>query len=314
MKRHTIGDEWAGSRIDRFIRAASAGIPFPELQMLFRKGRVTLNGKRTSGSTRLERGDLVEIDIKDDRASGPGGEHSIVDISAVPADLDRFGLIGGPIPIVFEDDAILVIDKPSGLVVQPGNRKERGSLLDILEEYRSRTGGARDDPTGFRYSTVHRLDRETSGLLVVAKTRAASRALSKAFSAGKIEKVYLAVTESPPAADSGRIEIAIKVDKKTSSRSTTGEGGKRALSIYRKLADLAGGRALVEVRIETGRTHQVRVHLSSIGAPVVGDIKYGGVRHSRIILHAWKLRIPHPTDETELELEAPPPSGFGLDV
>ena len=313
MKRHTIGDEWSGSRIDRFIRAATAGVPFPELQMLFRKGRVTLNGKRTSGSTRLERGDLVEIDIKDDRASYPAGESPISDIGTIPADLDRFGLIGELIPIVFEDDAILVIDKPSGLVVQPGNRKERGSLLDLLEEYRSRTGDVREDSTGFRYSPAHRLDRETSGLLVVAKTRTASRALSKAFSTGKMEKVYIAVTERPLAADSGRIETDITVEKKTSSRSTTGEGGKRAVSIYRKLVDLAGGRALVEVRIETGRTHQVRVHLSSIGAPVVGDIKYGGVRHSRIMLHAWKLRIPHPTDGAELELEAPPPPGFGLD-
>lgn len=313
MKQYTIGNEWTGSRIDRFVRAVIAGIPFQELQMFFRKGRITLNGKRTRGDTRLERGDLVAIDLREDRASGPGGEPSIVDIVAIPADLDRFGLIGGAIQIVFEDDAVLVIDKPSGLVVQPGNHKERGSLLDLLGEYRSRTGDPREDPTGFRYSPVHRLDRETSGLLVVAKTRAASRALSKTFSTGKAEKVYLAVTESPPATASGRIETGIKVEKKTSSRSTTGEGGKQAVSIYRKLGDLAGGCSLVEVRIETGRTHQVRVHLSSIGAPVVGDVKYGGGRHSRIMLHAWKLLIPHPTGKAELELEASPPPGFGLD-
>ena len=313
MKRHTIGDEWTGSRIDRFVRAATGDIPFPELQMLFRKGRVTLNCERTTGCTRLESGDLVSIDLKDDREHAPAMEPSRIGAGAIPALLDRFGRIGGSIPIVFEDDAILVIDKPSGLVVQPGNRKEQGSLLDILEEYRFRTGDVVEDPSGFRYTPVHRLDRETSGLLVVAKTRAASRTLSAAFSAGNVEKVYLAVTESSPEPASGRIETGIRVEKKTSSRATTDKEGKHAVSQYTKLMDLAGGRALVEVRIETGRTHQVRIHLSSIGVPIAGDAKYGAVERGRIMLHAWKLRLHHPDGETELELEAAPPSLFGFD-
>lgn len=311
MKQHTIGDEWTGSRIDRFVRAVTGGIPFPELQMLFRKGRITLNGERTSGGRRLDLGDIVSIELDDDPAAGPGEGPSVGDASTVPESLDRFGRIGGEIRILFEDESLLVIDKPSGLVVQPGNRKELGSLLDILEEYRSRTRGAQEAPAGFRYTPVHRLDRETSGVLVAAKTRAASRALSAAFSEGRTEKIYLAVTERAPEPASGRIETGISVVKNKSSRSMADDGGKRAVSLYSKLEDLAGGHALVEVRIETGRTHQVRVHLSSIGAPIVGDVKYGGKKHDRIMLHAWRLRLPHPDGETELELEAVPPPGFG---
>ena len=314
MNRYTIDDEWSGSRIDRFVRAVSADVPFPELQMLFRKGRITLNGERTDGGTRLEIGDQVAIDLEPGGAKGHPEEPPAGGAGTVPVFLDRFGRIGGTIPVLFEDDAILVIDKPSGLIVQPGNRKENGSLLDLLQEYRSRSGGLPDDPADFSYSPVHRLDRETSGLLVVAKNRTASRSLSKTFSTGKADKVYLAVTASPPTPSSGRIETDIKVEKGRSSRASTGEGGKRAVSIYRKLDDLEKGLSLVEVRITTGRTHQVRIHLSSIGAPVLGDVKYGGKRHGRIMLHAWRLRIPHPTDGTELAIEAPPPPEFGLDA
>jgi RluA family pseudouridine synthase len=284
------------------------GIPFPELQMLFRKGKVTLNGDRTTGSARLERGDIVEIDLEKDRSESPAKAPMS---ESVPALLDAYGRIGEEIPIVFEDKTILVIDKPAGLIVQPGNRKELGSLLDLLDDYMSRFGREPEGRPGFRFSPVHRLDRETSGLLVIAKTRAASRTLSAAFSEGRIEKIYLAVTDSPPEPASGKIDSPISVEKKADSRAKTDRGGKRAISSYSKIMDLSGGRALVEVTIETGRTHQVRVHLASIGTPIAGDTKYGSKEQGRIMLHAWRLRLPHPRGEEELTLEAIPPPGFG---
>jgi RluA family pseudouridine synthase len=312
MEKYRIEEEWAGSRIDRFVRAHT-GIPFPELQMLLRKGRITLNGKRTSGGARLETGDVVAMDIIEGPPNGRDARSPWREPVRIPEHIRRFGRIGQTIPVVFEDEYLLVIDKPSGLVVQPGNRKGRGSLLDLLDEYRARRQRPREDFAPFPYTPIHRLDRETSGLIVVAKTRPASRALSAAFSAGAAEKVYLAVTTSTPSPPSGVIEAGIRVEKGTSSRARTGGAGKRAVSEYRTMKRLDGDRALLEVRIETGRTHQVRVHLSSIGAPVLGDRKYGGGRHDRIMLHAWRLRIPHPLSGTELALESPPPTGFGLD-
>ncbi|HER44266.1 MAG TPA: RNA pseudouridine synthase, partial [Candidatus Eisenbacteria bacterium] len=162
----------------------------------------------------------------------------------------------------------------------------------------------------FPYTPVHRLDRETSGLLVAAKNRPSARLLSSIFSSGGVEKTYLAVTEKPPAPKRGEIRTPIRVRKGSSSRAETQEGGKRAVTRYRTLKTLPGGRALVEAAIETGRTHQIRVHLASIGSPILGDSMYGSSRSGRLMLHAWKIRLPRPGSQGFIEASAPPPPGF----
>lgn len=305
MKSYTIEDEWNGSRVDRFVRAVACCIPYPSLQMLFRKGSIRLNGKRTRGSARLAAGDVVSLDdtVLPSNAGGGRGKKP-------PSHLDRFGLLGERIPIVYEDNDLIILDKPPGLVVQPGNRSSRGSLLDILDEYRIRSKGGGKGAVPFPYTPVHRLDRETSGLLVVAKSRPAARLLSKTFSSGGAEKVYLAVTERPPRPENGTIRTPITVRKGSSSRAEMDREGKRAVTRYRTLKTLPGGRALVEVGIDTGRTHQIRAHLASIGSPLLGDSKYGTPRSGRLRLHAWKLRIPCPGGGGIIEAAAPPPTDF----
>jgi RluA family pseudouridine synthase len=312
VKRYTVNEDWRGSRVDRFVRAVAGPVPFATIQLLFRKGRILLNGRRTHGGARLAAGDTVEVDIErvqSRRAGMPGAEEMI----------ERYGRIGEEIEIIYEDGELLALDKPGGLVVQPGNRKERGSLLDLLEEYRLRSGGG---PAGgdfpaqspgapeFPYSPVHRLDRETSGILIVAKSRSSARALSAAFKKHATAKLYLAVTDGVPDPREGTIRSALRTLKGRSSRSVVDRRGKRAETTYSLLERLEDGRALVEVRIETGRTHQIRAHLASIGAPVSGDRRYGSAG-PRLLLHAWMVRIAHPLTGEEIELTAKPPPGFG---
>jgi 23S rRNA-/tRNA-specific pseudouridylate synthase len=339
MKRFTIPGEWQGSRLDRFIRASFPGTPFGVTQILLRKGLIFLNGSKALGNSRLKAGDVVAIDLAEFEESG----------RAAPAGLPRSRrkiIIGRDIPIVYEDDSILVINKPAGLVVQPGNQKERGSLLDLLEEYRRKKTGARpgqtkarrnqDDrqflldlrnpgeeragggeeigPIGihFPYTPVHRLDRLTSGALLVAKTRIAARALSRALSRGEVRKTYLAVVEGAPAADAGEISAPLVTTKGARSHSTIAVDGKEARTIYTISRKLRGDRTLLEVSMRTGRTHQIRAHLASIGHPIVGDKEYGAGSSSggRLLLHAWKLRFSHPVSGREIAATAGIPEEF----
>lgn len=318
IKSHNIDEEWSGSRVDRFVRAVVRGIPYPTLQLLFRKGSIRLNGKRTLGSARLSAGDVVSIDDSVTRPGAEDGEQNRLsrnrhdsgsDTGGIPHALARFGLLGEDIPIIHEDDDLIILDKPSGLVVQPGNRSSRGSLLDLLDEYRIRSGRSDTGKIPFPFAPVHRLDRETSGLLVIAKTRSAARWLSGIFSSGGAEKIYLAVTERPPLPGSGMIHSPLSIRKGSSSHAEVDRKGKRAVTSYRTLKKLSGGRALIEVRLDTGRTHQIRAHLASIGSPILGDSKYGTHSSGRLRLHAWKLHLPHPGGGA-IDAVADPPIGF----
>lgn len=341
MKTFSITGEWHGSRLDRFIRASLPGTPFGVTQILLRKGLIFLNGTKALGNARLKAGDVVAVDLaefEDSRRPTP----------APPPRSKRKTAIGRDIPVIYEDNFLLVIDKPAGLVVQPGNQKEKGSLLDLLEEYRQRKTGARpgltrarrnqddrqiqldlrspDDeradgspesaPTGihFPYTPVHRLDRLTSGALIVAKTRIAARALSRALSHGDIRKTYLAVVEGTPAEPAGEISAPLLTTKGARSHSAIAAGGKEARTVYTVVKTLRGDRTLLEVSMLTGRTHQIRAHLASIGHPIVGDKEYGAASSSggRLFLHAWKLRFNHPVTGKAVAATAGMPDEFRI--
>ncbi len=351
MKRFTISGEWQGTRLDRFVKASVPGTPFGVIQILLRKGLIYLNGEKAGGNVRLNAGDIVAINIAEADENGvsrsgsrqrgkrgiavrpktspsePKGieESPRVSSTDLGVVLPARGGIGRGISILYEDDLLLVIDKPAGLVVQPGNRKEKGSLLDALEEYRRRKfeehekplketrgespGATFTDEPPFRYTPVHRLDRETSGALIAAKTRAAARALGKSISQGLTHKTYIAVVEGVPARKTGVISIALITSKGGKSHSVPASDGKSARTKYSLIKKLAGARALLLISIATGRTHQIRAHLASIGHPIVGDRDYGaspGVP-GRLFLHAWKIRFPHPESGKMLTVTAPPP-------
>ena len=220
-----------------------------------------------------------------------------------------------PISIVYEDANMLVVDKQAGLVVHPACGHPDGTLVNAVLFHCPgvlSVGGER------RPGIVHRLDRDTSGLIVVAKTDAALAALQEAFKSGEVRKTYLAISCGVPEPPRGRIEANIgrsPADRK--KMAILERGGKPAVTEWEVEEDFVES-ALLRVRIHTGRTHQIRVHLSSIGCPVAGDRAYGSAaadavlpfRPDRQMLHAWRLELPHPVSGARLSFEAPPPEDF----
>jgi RluA family pseudouridine synthase len=310
--RITVKEDWTGSRLDRFVRAVRPSLSFPVIQTLIRKGKIRLNGEKAPGKARLKDGDVVEIILRKDGpaevpAAIPAGNEKLA---------ERFGDIGMGIPVLFEDKDILVIDKPAGLPVQPGNRSELGSLLDLLCRYLPPAEQTPDGSPPFAASPVHRLDIETSGVLVIAKTRLAARELSRAFAQGESIKTYLAVVDGIPQSRSGMIDTPLTIEKGESSRAVPDRAGQPAVTHFSVMRKLSGGRALLEIIIETGRTHQIRAHMQSAGHPVSGDPVYGsdrgGDRLGRMLLHAWKISLPHPVTGDTIEIIASPPPELGL--
>ena len=219
-----------------------------------------------------------------------------------------------PLSVVFEDDDIVVVDKPAGMVVHPAPGHFSGTLVNALLHHCPGMAGIGGVA---RPGIVHRLDQDTSGLIVVAKTEAAMSALARAFASHvAVEKTYLAVCHGAPRLDSGRVENLIgrhPVDRKRMA--VVERNGKRAVTNWRVLRRM-GPLSLVECRIETGRTHQIRVHMASLGCPIVGDAVYGKPAldrkltpaPARQMLHAWRLALRHPTTGEPLRFESPVPS------
>ena len=348
MKKYTVTGEWDGSRLDRFVRSILPHLSFPAAQGLVRRKDVLLNGRKADGAARLSAGDVVEVRFPAAKDCGPEGGGRAAPGGTFRGEAQggragqaarakelarRFGLVGKGIPIIFEDSHILAVDKPAGLPVQPGNKKELGSLLDLLTIYagsgKARRGGDGTDP--FPYTPAHRLDSPTSGLLLVAKTRKAARGLAEAFRLGEVEKRYLAVVEGIPRDKSGRVEAKLETRKGADSTSVPSGGGKEALTTYKVLKSSRRGRSMLEIRISTGRTHQIRAHMASIGHPIAGDRKYGveaetekeagkagsprakaGPARGRLMLHSWKISFTHPVTGERVRLASTPPDDFTL--
>lgn len=227
-----------------------------------------------------------------------------------------------PLSILFEDDDILVMDKPAGMVVHPAPGHFTGTLVNALLHHcpdLSGVGGVA------RPGIVHRLDQDTSGVMVVAKSEKAMHALAIAFAAhDQIRKTYLAVVHGIPAPLEGRMEN--RIARKPTDRKKMAiaqKGGKVAITNYSVVpdgikAEYAKQMSLVACRIETGRTHQIRVHMASLGCPVAGDATYGhpswdkrlAAKPARQLLHAWRLEFKHPVSRKEMAFTSPPPSDF----
>ena len=295
LRRFVIGEGEAEERLDRAL-AQLAGVPRAQVQRWLEAGVVTCNAAPARASQRVEAGDVLTAEPPE----------------PVPMVLEPEPI---PLAILYEDAALLVLDKPAGLVVHPAPGHARGTLVHALLHHCRDLAGVGGV---LRPGIVHRLDAGTSGVMVVAKNDTAHRALSLQFKDHSIERVYHAWVRGTPGAESGRIERSIGRHPQDRKRmSVAAREGRAARTAWRVIARYAkSGAARLELRPETGRTHQLRVHLASAGMPILGDPVYGRARAAllgepalaRPALHALVLGFVHPESGAALRFEAPPPS------
>ncbi len=290
------------------MTAATATVALPRLDMWLADSRqITRHAART-----LIDAGLVTVDGRPGRPGQRVRESAEV-LVAPPVELDAApesrhrsdDVPATELSIVYEDTWLAVVDKPSGMVVHPAPGHPSGTLADALKERGttwSLLGGSE------RAGIVHRLDRDTSGLLVVAKTEAAHRSLAKQLSDRSLGRTYWALVHGGFREDTGTIDAPIARHPRDRRRMAIVEGGREAITDFRVVERLSGA-TVVEVSLRTGRTHQIRVHLSSIGHPIVGDAVYGrpDANLKRPALHAMRLRLRHPADGTERSYESPVP-------
>ena len=312
--------EARGRRLDQFLTGQLDSVSRSRVQLLIEQGDVLVDGRREKPSLKLRGGERIAIT----------GEPHPAPLKAVPEAI--------PLDVVYEDSDLAVVNKPAGMMVHAGSgqtddARSRGTLVNaLLHRFQSlsSTGGE------LRPGIVHRLDKNTSGLIVVAKNDRAHAALGAMFAGRRVRKTYLALVHGAVARQKGSISAAVSRDPVRRTRMTTrpSENARTALSHYevvRYLATRFGKFTLLRVHIETGRTHQIRVHMASIGHPVVGDTLYGGtaqlavqqatpsprstrraaeperLRLGRNFLHAASLEFAHPLTGKPLQFEAPLP-------
>lgn len=289
-RRWDVSPGESGQRFDLFLVSKLEGVSRGRVQAAIRAGTALRNGQPAEPSRTLATGDLVEW-----QPPPPPPP-----LRAEPEAL--------PLKILFEDEALLVLDKPAGMVVHPGAGNASGTLVSALLHHTSALSSAGGP---LRPGIVHRLDKETSGVLVVAKTDAAHAALAAQFAGRGVRKVYLAVVERPPQPSQGRIEAPVGRHPAQRKKMAVREGGRRAVTDYELLGRAPSGFYIVACLPLTGRTHQIRVHLKHLGCPIVGDPLYGRRgRWPRHLLHAWKLEFDHPLTGRRMAFEAPPPVEF----
>ncbi len=318
-RKFLVEEARGGQRLDQYLTQELQEVSRARVQQMIEQGRVRVDGISIKPSAKLRPGAVIAV----------VGEAVLAPLRAEAEAI--------PLDIIFEDEFLAVIHKPAGMMVHAGSgatddARNRGTLVNALLHHMaslSATGGP------LRPGIVHRLDKQTSGLILVAKNDRAHRKLGEMFAQRKVHKTYIALVHGAVKLDKGTLDAAISRDHLRRTRMTTRRtGGRAAVSHYKvmeRFESRYGHFTLLEVEIETGRTHQIRVHLSSIGHPVVGDTLYGAPLHilprleapatrlqketaarnaialGRNFLHAARLQLLHPETEQPLELEAPLP-------
>jgi 23S rRNA pseudouridine1911/1915/1917 synthase len=280
----------AGKRLDWFLHERLPAYSRSRLQGWIKEDRVRLNGETARASYTLRGGEQIDV------TPGP-----LPALKAVPQEL--------PLNVLYEDKDVIVIDKPAGVVVHAGAGHHEGTLVNALLH---RFGSLSSVGGDLRPGIVHRLDKDTSGVLVVARHDAAHQSLAAQFQSREVEKTYIALVHGEPKPAAGVIRAPIARDPVRRTRMTTRlKTGRSAITEYRVIERL-GGLSLLEVRIGTGRTHQIRVHLSSIGHPIAGDTLYGAPKTvksmpplERFFLHAGSLRFRSPSTGSVVQVQSP---------
>jgi 23S rRNA pseudouridine1911/1915/1917 synthase len=301
----TITSDLAGQRIDKSLATVPQIATRSQASRLLQQGRVRIAGKIVKPSYQTQENDLIEIDVP------------ILVISELVA-------YDFPLQIPYEDSDLLIVDKPAGLVVHPACGHLQDTLVNALIHHTN------DLSLGFneqRPGLVHRIDKDTSGLLVIAKTEKAQRLLALQFQNKTTHRLYRALVFGKFKEDRGTIRSSLKrhpEDRKRVTSVAETEGGKHAVTHYTVVGYHQSGVSLVELRLETGRTHQIRVHLSEMGHPIVGDVVYGATKRikglksvnlrkmieelPRFALHAMELGFIHPTTSKRMTFQAPWPA------
>lgn len=291
-----IGPEEAGQRLDRYLVQALGGLSRSAVQQLIADGVVLVNGRASKAGYTLRAGDGILV-------AGIAGKES--PHAARPMAL--------PLDINYEDADILVVNKPAGLVVHPAPGHREDTLVNALMAYLPELAAANADSPGARAGIIHRLDKDTSGLLIVAKNERARLALLEQMKRHEIVKRYLALVEGVVSLDRGSIDAPIGRDPRHRQQMAITAVGSREARTHFRVLQRFSRHTLLLLQLETGRTHQIRLHLKAIGHPVVGDPVYGSgnvikrAPLNRQFLHAYQLQFRHPVTGQMLELEAPLP-------
>ncbi|HEY7095573.1 MAG TPA: RluA family pseudouridine synthase [Terriglobales bacterium] len=302
-----VAPDDAGKRLDQFLATQLAETSRARLQLLISEGKVLVNDARAKTSLRLKGGERIDV----------LGEVQAAPLRAIPENI--------PLDVVYEDEDLAVINKPAGMMVHAGagatdDERNLGTLVNaLLHRFKSLSAVGGE----LRPGIVHRLDKETSGLIIAAKNDAAHRKLAVQFSRRQVKKTYIALVHGWVKPNAGTIQSPISRDPVRRTRMTTkGFAGREAISHYkvqRRIESGFGKFTLLEVRIDTGRTHQIRVHLASIGHPIVGDTLYGAPAEVRSLkkgklslqrnfLHAMSLELEHPQNGKNLVFSRPIPA------
>jgi 23S rRNA pseudouridine1911/1915/1917 synthase len=290
---HITLSHGAGRRLDVFLSAHLSELSRAQIQKLITDQKVRLNNTWTKPSHKLKEGDVVEVE----------GREASRKSSLLPENI--------PLDIIHSDEHIIVINKPAGLVVHPGAGVEAGTLVNALIHY---FPGIERVGHPERPGIVHRLDKETSGVMVIARSDKAYAELKRQFKAREVEKVYLGLVRGHVQVAEGRIDWALGRHPRHRQRiSIRTKKPKAALTLY-SVKKTFPEFTLLEIKPVTGRTHQIRVHFAAAGHPIVGDSRYGGkdkaLREQRLFLHAWHIVFTHPVTKALLEFYAPLPPEF----
>lgn len=283
-------------RLDRYLAKQEIELSRTMIQKLLEDEKVMVNGKREKASYKVQQGDNIQIEIEEPKE---------VKIEAQEI----------PFEVIYEDDAILVVNKPKGLVVHPGTGNLEGTLVNAIMAH------CKDNLSGIggelRPGIVHRLDKDTSGLLIIAKKDKAHIAMSEQIKNREVKKTYIALVRGTIAENEATIHMPIGRSNKDRKKMAVTKNGKEAITHFKVLNRYTTSIAsytLLELKIDTGRTHQIRVHMAQIGHPVIGDMVYSNGKNEFGIegqcLHAKKLEFKHPITGKEMQLEAELPEYF----
>jgi 23S rRNA pseudouridine955/2504/2580 synthase len=291
VRQVNIGAETSGQRVDNFLLRECKGVPKSHIYRILRSGEVRVNSGRVDATYRLQDGDRVRIPpLRLGAKAAPSKPPKMIDL-----------------PLLYEDESLIAANKPAGLAVHGGSGISHG----VIEQLRAARPGAKF------LELVHRLDRDTSGLLLLAKKRSVLTAMHELIRAGQMDKRYLVLV--PGKWPAGKQHVKLKLQRYVTGagerRVSVDDEGRESHTVF-ELERACGAYSLLQAQLKTGRTHQIRVHLAHLGFPIVGDDKYGDFELNkrlakqgmkRMFLHAWKLAFMHPLTGDRLKLEAPLP-------